>query len=105
VGGLMSRLVPKLRFKEFSGAWEEKKLGDIALLTSSKRIYLSDYVKKGIPFFRGKEISQLENNEIIEDLLYIDEFKYLEIKEKYNLSLGTNLLINPPTLTNRYLSC
>ncbi len=25
----MSRLVPKLRFKEFSGEWEEKRLGDI----------------------------------------------------------------------------
>jgi hypothetical protein len=30
MGGLMSRLVPKLRFKEFSGEWEEKKLGDVS---------------------------------------------------------------------------
>jgi len=27
---MMSKLVPKLRFKEFSGEWEEKKLGDIS---------------------------------------------------------------------------
>jgi type I restriction enzyme S subunit len=25
---MMSRLVPKLRFKEFGGEWEEKKIGD-----------------------------------------------------------------------------
>jgi hypothetical protein len=27
---MMSRLVPKLRFKEFSGEWEQKKLGDVS---------------------------------------------------------------------------
>ena len=26
---MMSRLVPKLRFKEFSGEWEEKRLGNL----------------------------------------------------------------------------
>jgi hypothetical protein len=26
---MMSRLVPKLRFKEFSGEWKERKLGDV----------------------------------------------------------------------------
>ena len=98
--GLMQQLfpaeganVPKLRFKEFIGEWEEKKLGEIALLTSSKRIYLSDYIDDGIPFYRGKEISQLRNNEIIDDLLYISEAKYLEIKEKYGVPIKNDILI------------
>jgi type I restriction enzyme S subunit len=29
VGGLMSRLVPKLRFKAFSGAWKKRKLREV----------------------------------------------------------------------------
>jgi type I restriction enzyme S subunit len=36
MGGLMSRLVPKLRFKEFSGEWEEKTLKDIASFINEK---------------------------------------------------------------------
>ena len=74
---------PKLRFKEFSGDWEEKKLGDIANLLSSKRIYLSDYVEKGIPFYRGKEINELKNKKEISDLIFITKEKYDEIKNKY----------------------
>jgi len=38
-------------------------LGKIAEITSSKRIYLSDYVSEGIPFFRSKEIIERYNFE------------------------------------------
>jgi hypothetical protein len=31
---MMSRLVPKLRFKEFSGEWEERKLKELGTLVS-----------------------------------------------------------------------
>jgi hypothetical protein len=37
MGGLMSRLVPKLRFKEFSGEWEERKLGGVVKFLDGKR--------------------------------------------------------------------
>ncbi|WP_201523646.1 restriction endonuclease subunit S [Aliarcobacter butzleri] len=39
--------VPKLRFKEFSGEWEEKKLSDIAIFSRGKGISKSDIVKNG----------------------------------------------------------
>ena len=84
---------PKLRFKEFSGDWEEKKLGDIANLLSSKRIYLSDYVEKGIPFYRGKEINELKNKKEISDLIFITKEKYDEIKNKYGVPQKNDLLI------------
>ncbi|MCL2400874.1 MAG: hypothetical protein FWC91_14165, partial [Defluviitaleaceae bacterium] len=50
-------LVPQIRFKGFTDEWIQCKLGDVAVLSSSKRIHLSDYVSDGIPFYRGSEIS------------------------------------------------
>lgn len=110
--GLMQNLfpqegetVPKYRFKEFEkdGEWVEKKLGEIAELTSSKRVHLADYVSNGIPFFRGKEISQLKNNRVPDDILYISNEQYNEIKEKYGVPKKGDILITAVgTLGNVY---
>lgn len=108
--GLMQNLfpqegetVPKFRFPEFEndGEWEVKKLGEIAELTSSKRVHLSDYVSKGIPFYRGKEISQLKSNTIINDILFISVQQYKSIKEKYGVpKIGDILITAVGTLGN-----
>ena len=86
-------MVPKLRFKEFKGEWKNKKIDNIAELTSSKRVYLSDYVSEGIPFYRGKEISELKKNIIPNDILYITESSYFEFKEKYGVPQRNDILI------------
>ena len=65
--------VPGIRFKGFVDAWERRKLGEVAELSSSKRIHVSDYVSEGIPFYRGSEISTggvSQNND-----LFISQFK------------------------------
>lgn len=69
------------------------RLRDIATLASNKRIYLSEYTKSGIPFYRGKEISELKNNQLIMDLLYISNQKYEDIQKKYGVPRQGNLLI------------
>ena len=87
----------KFRFKKEDGSdypeWEEKKLGDIALLTSSKRVYLADYTKKGIPFYRGKEISELKLGKVPDDILYISTEVYEEYKLKFGVPKIGDLLI------------
>ena len=65
--------------------WQEKKIIDISEVTSSKRIYEKEYVKNGIPFYRSKEISLLKNKEKIEEVIYISEEKYTELKNKYGV--------------------
>jgi restriction endonuclease S subunit len=110
--GLMQQLfpaegetAPKLRFPEFrdAGEWKQKKLSAVAALTSSKRVHLSDYVPSGIPFFRGKEISLLRNSRIPDDLLYISQEHYDEIKEKYGVpQIGDILITAVGTLGNVY---
>jgi type I restriction enzyme S subunit len=53
--GLMSRLVPKLRFKEFSGEWEEKKLGDVSNINMGQSPASSSYnnTNNGIYLIQG----------------------------------------------------
>jgi len=43
----MSKLVPKLRFKEFGGDWEEKRLGDIVKVFKGKGISKNDIIENG----------------------------------------------------------
>lgn len=73
--------------------WEVVKLGDEIDITSSKRVYLSDYVESGIPFYRSKEIIQLGNGEAITEPLYISQEKYNEFKSKYGAPQENDILI------------
>ncbi|SCJ44639.1 EcoKI restriction-modification system protein HsdS [uncultured Clostridium sp.] len=98
------RKTPKLRFKEFSGDWDEKRLGDLANLTSSKRIFASDYVSEGIPFYRGKEITELKQGKQPTDILYITNEKYDEIKSSFGVPKKNELLLTAVgTLGNSYV--
>lgn len=83
--------VPELRFTGFADDWEERKLGEVATLSSSKRIHLSDYVTEGIPFYRGGEISTggITGNQE----LFISQEKFDEIKEKYGVPSEGDILV------------
>lgn len=74
--------------------WKTYKLDDISQIGSSKRIFRADYVEKGIPFYRSKEIIQKSFNENVSDPLFIDEQKYSEIKEKYGSPGNGDVLIS-----------
>lgn len=91
-------------FKGVPDGWEVMKVGEVADVTSSKRIFLSDYVKEGVPFYRGKEISVKSNNETLTDLLYISPIKFREIKKKFGAPKSGDILITAVgTLGNIYL--
>ena len=68
-------------------------LGQLATITSSKRIFLSDYVDSGVPFYRSKEIIAKSKFESIDRPLYITEERYNEIKEKFGAPNSGDLLI------------
>ena len=79
--------VPKLRFSEFSGEWEEKKLGDIGKVTMCKRIMKDQTLLLGdIPFYKigtfGKEADA-----------YIPQELYENFKEKYPYPQKGDILI------------
>jgi type I restriction enzyme S subunit len=85
--------VPKLRFSEFDEEWQQRSLGQVAKLTSSKRVYLTDYTETGVPFFRGKEITELEKGIIPDDILFISNEAYERFKEKFGAPQAGDILI------------
>jgi type I restriction enzyme S subunit len=83
-------------FNEETGlpvGWEKMLLGDVLEISSSKRIFLSDYVSEGIPFYRGKEIILKSKNEALTDRLYISTEKFKEIKAKYDVPTEGDILV------------
>ena len=95
---------PKRRFAGFTDPWEQRKLGEVSKLGSSKRVHREDYVEIGIPFFRGLEISKLGSSSKIEDVLYITEEYYKDLKDKYGVPrIGDILITAVGTLGNPYL--
>jgi type I restriction enzyme S subunit len=74
--------------------WKEYKLESLAEITSSKRIFYSDYVTEGIPFFRSKEIIEKSLGETSGETLYITREKYFEIKKKFGAPENGDLLIS-----------
>ncbi len=83
--------------------WEVVNLNDVSKISSSKRIFESDYVPYGIPFYRGKEISLLMQNKTIDEPFYISEAKYFSLANKYGYPKNGDLLITAVgTLGNIY---
>lgn len=80
------------------------KLKELCNVTSSKRIFASQYQNSGIPFYRGKEISLLSNNEKIKQELYISEELYQEINKKYGVPKKDDILMTAVgTIGNCYI--
>ena len=73
--------------------WKEYKLGDVCEITSSKRIFYSEYEDSGVPFYRSKEIINLFNKQEIATELFIPEERYKEIKEKFGVPQKNDILL------------
>jgi type I restriction enzyme S subunit len=74
-------------------------------ITSSKRIFADEYLSSGVPFYRGKEISEKQRSSAeVSDMIYISRDKFEEIKSKYGVPLkGDLLLTSVGTIGNPYL--
>jgi len=73
--------------------WKKVKLGEVVDIGSSKRIFYKEYVDRGIPFYRSKEIIEKHNRQEISTTLFITEEKYNEIKNKFGVPQERDLLL------------
>jgi len=73
--------------------WEVKKLGELLTITSSKRIFYSEYLATGIPFYRSKEIIELHNTGNTKSELCISENRFNEIQEKFGVPIEGDILL------------
>ena len=85
-------LVPKLRFKEFDGEWEKKKLEDVGKIRMCKRIFSHETSENGeIPFFKigtfGKEADAFISNELYVN--YRERFSFPKIGDILMSASGT----------------
>ena len=78
---------------EIPDGWNVKELADLADVSSSKRIFREEYTLSGVPFYRGKEVTQLSNGESISTELFISNERYEEIKEKFGVPQVGEILI------------
>lgn len=74
-------------------SWFLTEIGEHCEITSSKRIFYSEYVKFGIPFYRSKEIIEKSQGQNISEPLYISEEKYEEIKKKFGVPVPGDMLL------------
>lgn len=74
-------------------SWETIKLGDCCEITSSKRIFYSEYTDHGVPFYRSKEIIECSQGQSISEPLYITNQRYNEIKDKFGVPVAGDMLL------------
>ena len=74
-------------------SWGKVKVGDCCEVTSSKRIFFSEYVDSGVPFYRSKEIIESSNGQAISEPLFISQEKYDEIKNHFVVPQPGDMLL------------
>ena len=89
--------VPTLRFKDERGRnypdWENKRLGELYEITSSKRVFQSEWKDSGVPFYRAREIIELSKNGYVDNDLFISPEMYKKYSEKYGAPKENDLLV------------
>jgi len=69
-------------------------MNSLCEITSSKRIFASDYVAEGVPFYRGKEITEKHKGNVeVSTELFIKRDKFEEIKTKFGAPIAGDLLL------------
>jgi type I restriction enzyme S subunit len=81
-------------FENGNENWEVNCLDELGTITSSKRIYKSEYVKEGVPFYRTKEIKELSNGKAITLELFISRQRYEQIKQSFGVPKIGDLLMS-----------
>jgi type I restriction enzyme S subunit len=80
-------------------------MDELCEITSSKRIFAADYVSEGVPFYRGREITEkYKGNLDVSTELFITEEKFREIERKFGApKQGELLLTSVGTLGSVYV--
>jgi type I restriction enzyme S subunit len=73
--------------------WEAIKLGKVCGVGSSKRVFVDELVKEGIPFYRGTEVGKLGEGKSITPSLFIKKEHYEILKEHRGVPKKGDLLM------------
>lgn len=71
-----------------------KNMRDFCETTSSKRIYASEYVNAGVPFYRSKEVIERQSGKLdVSTEIFITESRFEEIERKFGSPQKGDLLL------------
>ena len=73
--------------------WKEEELGNLFDITSSKRVFMADWKRTGVPFYRAREIVKLSENGWVDNELFISEEMYNEYAKKYGIPKENDIMI------------
>jgi len=89
---------------EIPVGWRVVQLKDVVEIGSSKRIFASEYLQNGIPFYRGKEVTELSNGNNLTPEIFISELKYNKLKATSGAPKENDILLTSVgTIGNTYL--
>lgn len=81
---------PAIRFKGFTDAWEQRKLGEIVEIKDSARIPNNEWSDIGVPYIRASDIS----SENLKGTLFISSERYEFYKNKTGAPMRGDVLFN-----------
>lgn len=73
--------------------WEIKKLEEFYEITSSKRVFKSEWKSEGVPFYRAREIVKLAKQGFVKNDLFISEDMYNQYSKKYGIPKENDIMI------------
>ena len=72
------KMVPAVRFAEFTDAWEQRKVGEFANVLSASRVHKDEWVTSGVPFYRSSDVvSAFKGNDNERAFISIELYKEL----------------------------
>jgi type I restriction enzyme S subunit len=73
--------------------WRWAKLGDVFDITSSKRVFESEWKQEGVPFYRAREIVKLSQQGFVANDLFISNEMYTEYASKYGIPKEGDIMV------------
>lgn len=73
--------------------WETKTLGELFEVTSSKRVFESEWKTKGVPFYRAREIVTLARQGFVDNELFISPDMFDRYAAKYGVPEEGDIMV------------
>ena len=84
--------------------WKTVKLGDLFKIGSSKRVLKAEWKDSGVPFYRGREITELSKTGSVDNDLFISEEHFSALKSQHGVPQEGDLVVTAiGTIGNTYI--
>ena len=100
-GELLKRINPNAKitcdnpqYGKLPYGWCMTNIGSLFEAVSAKRVLKNEWKNKGIPFYRAREIVQLNKEGFADKDLFVSEEHYAELKEKYGVPICDDIMIS-----------